>query len=537
MDYGSRMKSIMSRITAKTDKSKAAATKPNTLPAKASSKPRLLYIDHIFHIKTRSTIFVADILSTYFDVHTVYVDADKKVDIAILKDPAEYVIIFQMDFLTPAFIAAGKRVTVIQMYDGSAGLPDNYYKLNRQAQHLNFSAALHARALSHDVKSHLVQYFPDPANLAKVEDFDTLRGFFWQRLPQSRINLQTIQKLLGDQLDTLHVHTPADNGTPFDPTDIEEFACDVTTSDWFEKHSDFTDVTNRCNVFIAPRYAEGIGHAFLEAMARGMVVLAYDLPTHNEYISNWSSGILFEDDNGKIAIKGETKQLKQMSQNARLAIEEGHRNWIKSHQGIVDFVRAAKPAQVPPLKNLDAFVNGCIEAYQQGIGSYITYLDTHPELVGALGNWDLLNAELEHTATTDAASDVARTALFFFGYNGAHMILGQGWSVSETSHIWAINPKATLNIPLGSPLALRSLSLEMRGLGEYTLEVEANGVALGTIRLGPVLKMFTLKLPKKVFAKEDSSLSVVFRVDPKANIPKVEVRQLSFSIKTLELSL
>lgn len=520
-----------------TGAARAPAPAPEALPATTPSRPRLLYVDHIFHIKTRSTIFVADILSTHFDVHTLYIDPDKKVDMSVLEDPAEYVVVFQMDFLTPAFIAAGKRVTVIQMYDGSASLPDTYYRLNRQAQHLNFSSTLHARALSNDVASHLVQYFPDPANVQQVEDFDTLRCFFWQRLPQSHINLSRVAEMLGDQLDKLHVHTPADNGTPFDPADTEAFDCEVTTSDWFEKHSDFTDVVSSCNIFIAPRYGEGIGHAFLEAMARGMIVLAYDLPTHNEYITNWSSGILFVNGIGRVDITGENVDLRQISRNARLAVENGHRNWLESRQSIVDFVLAAKPAQVPPLAQLGAFVSGSIEAYQQGIGNYITFLDRHPELVRALGNWDLMNAELENVTATQTVTQVAPTALFFFGYNGAHMILGQGWSTSETSHIWATSREATLNIPLGAPLPLRTMMIEMRGLGDYALDIEINGVALESVMLAPVLKMFRLDLPLDVFRKNDSNLSVVLRVAADANIPKVEVRPLTFLVKTLELLL
>ena len=39
--------------------------------------------------------------------------------------------------------------------------------------------------------------------------------------------------------------------------------------------------------------AEGIGHAFLEAMAEGMVVVANDAPTHSEYISHGLNGLLF----------------------------------------------------------------------------------------------------------------------------------------------------------------------------------------------------------------------------------------------------
>jgi hypothetical protein len=507
-----------------------------TEPAVSSGKPRLLYVDHIFHIKTRSTTFLADILSAHFDVHVIYVDPDARVDMTKFDDPAEYVVIFQMDFLTPAFVAAGKRVTVVQMYDGSAGLPSEYYTLNRQARHLNFSSALHARALSLGVQSHLAHYFPDPANSTPVEDFSTLRGFFWQRLPNSSINVGKIRTMLGADLDSLHIHTPSDDGTPFDEGVLEGFPCEVTTSEWFEKQSGFSEQMDKCNVFIAPRYAEGIGHAFLEAMARGMLVLAYDLPTHNEYISNWFTGVLFSDQVDVIHLRDRNDQIRKMSQNARLTIEEGHKRWLKSHQGIIDFVKDATPAQVPPVA-LESFVNGTMEAYQQGIGSYTRYLQSHPELCNALGNWNRIAAELEEAADADATRGVAKTALFFFGYNGAHMILGQGWSTSEPSHVWALKRRATLKIPLGGSVPVKTLTFQVRGLGAYDLSVEINGVDVGTISLKPSLDSFTLTLPKSVLEKDANVLSIVLTLDDGIEIPRVESRPLTFLIKTLELSI
>lgn len=504
-------------------------------PAVASGKPRLLYVDHIFHIKTRSTIFLADILSAHFDVHVMYVDPDTRVDMNAFDDPAEYVVIFQMDFLTPAFIAKGKRVTVVQMYDGSAGLPSEYYTLNRQARHLNFSSALHARALSLGVQSHLVHYFPDPATSTPVEDFSTLRGFFWQRRPNSSINAQKIQTTLSAQLDSLHIHTPADDGTPFDEGVLEGFDCEITTSEWFEKQSGFSEQMDKCNVFIAPRLAEGIGHAFLEAMARGMLVLAYDLPTHNEYISNWLTGILFSDQISMIQLRGCNERIRKMSRNARLAIEEGHKRWLKSHQGIIDFVKEAALAQVPPVA-LESFVNGTMEAYQQGVGSYTRYLQSHPELCKALGNWNRVADELAEAVDRDATRGVAKTALFFFGYNGAHMIIGQGWSTSEQSHVWAIKRMATLKIPLGGSIRVKTLTFKMRGLGAYDLSVEVNGINSGVIPLKHTIESFTLTLPGNVLEKDSNVLSIVFSLDDEVDIPRVEDRPVTFLIKSLELS-
>jgi hypothetical protein len=53
-------------------------------------------------------------------------------------------------------------------------------------------------------------------------------------------------------------------------------------------------MTSKANVFFAPRAREGIGMAFLEAMARGQCVVANHAPTHSEYITHNVSGVLFD---------------------------------------------------------------------------------------------------------------------------------------------------------------------------------------------------------------------------------------------------
>jgi len=56
---------------------------------------------------------------------------------------------------------------------------------------------------------------------------------------------------------------------------------------------EFFRVTSGTNLFVAPRALEGVGMTFLEAMARGAAVMAYDGPTMNEYIDHKENGYLF----------------------------------------------------------------------------------------------------------------------------------------------------------------------------------------------------------------------------------------------------
>ncbi len=500
-----------------------------------TQKPRLLFVDHIFHTKTRSFDFLVKILEDVFDVIVVYIDPAEPVDTKQLEDRADYVVIAQMDFLTPLFVVWGKRVTVVQMYDGSAGLPDDHFELNRQVQYLNFSVSLHARAIALGAKSHLVRYFPEPISDAGEQDFSTLRGFFWQRLPNANLNLPKVRKLLENDLDSLHVHTPTDDGTPFDPEILEGMGCDVTTSDWFEHHSDFTKIMDGCNVFVAPRIAEGIGHAFLEAMARGMVVIAHDLPTHNEYISNWTNGILFSDQVSNIPLKENHNRLAEISKNAKLSVAVGHQAWKDSHGGICDFVKNADQAVVPDLPELVPAVQELLAAYQMGIANYTAALQNNKHLCHMLGHWSELQAQLSDKNGVAKDIKAPKEDHIFFGFGAGDSILENGWATPEKSHVWAIERQASLNIPLPKDNIPKSIGLNCRGIVEGDLFVFANGTKIGKLNMGGTFRAENIKVPKKVFNDNLNILNIELKVPEKTKIPSLEDRTLTFACKAISL--
>ena len=133
--------------------------------------------------------------------------------------------------------------------------------------------------------------------------------------------------------------------------------------------AEYFELLKRCNIYLAPRALEGVGLTFLEAMASGCAVFAYDAPTMNEYITHGVDGCLFpaltlEQDKGsllqqvkdisRIWLKGKRttclkrvsdhqdwNQLKQMDLEilgsvARSKHETGRAVWKKQ---IADFAR------------------------------------------------------------------------------------------------------------------------------------------------------------------------------------------------------
>ena len=141
---------------------------------------------------------------------------------------------------------------------------------------------------------------------------------------------------------------------------------DVINLDMCSNLEKYMDYLSRCNIFIAPRLFEGIGLTFLEAMARGMVVLSPNSPTMNEYIINNVNGVFLPYKelrrhynrfvtklNNKSGINlpiisilpkyyNFTNLIKipfeEIGNNARKTHIKGYREWANTIPGIINFI-------------------------------------------------------------------------------------------------------------------------------------------------------------------------------------------------------
>ena len=75
------------------------------------------------------------------------------------------------------------------------------------------------------------------------------------------------------------------------------------------------------------------GMDYLELMAKGKCVIAYDLPTHSEYISDGYNGILFNKYE-----KLDLSNWKQIGINAKKSISKEHKCWLMDKDRIIDWV-------------------------------------------------------------------------------------------------------------------------------------------------------------------------------------------------------
>ncbi len=338
---------------------------------------KVVFVDHHFHTKTQSSNFFLKLLKDHFvsvDISYVKVDGHRTVDVLNAPRAHDIAILWQVDFLAPAFLAAGYRTIVIPMYDGSAGMPYEHWLSMRDASFINFSRSLHERALGIGARSYLAKYFVPPCPEEKLPTFKALRGFLWMRRPDQGLTPKLVERLLGSQLTHLHVHNAPDDGTPrlLKSPQYSTRAFPITESRWSASRTDYINAIAKANVFIAPRLSEGIGLAMLEALSQGCLVLANDDAVHNEYIANWISGILFNINSSYFHLSLTDAQ--DLSRIGWRAAREGYNNWLDSISGIIAFIKEA-PTPKPNLRGLvSTDLLALWDAYALGIDTYRRFL-------------------------------------------------------------------------------------------------------------------------------------------------------------------
>ena len=260
---------------------------------------KILYIGHEYHLKTRSTIFIQEILSSRYDLETFSIDPNQEnIDGLINIDLEKYqlIVLLQVDYLASYFLKRNKPTVVIPMYDASGNLNESHWKAINRSLVVSFSFMIHNRVQQLGLDSIYLKYFPKNDTKAKNlerKPEQKLKVFFWERLPDSKINEKNIIKLINNlPIETLYIHEAHDPGRNKLRLDNIDQNFKIIRSKWFDNKNDLIDIISNTDLYIAPRYSEGIGQGFLEAMSLGCCVIANDDSTHNEYIKNWENGIL-----------------------------------------------------------------------------------------------------------------------------------------------------------------------------------------------------------------------------------------------------
>ena len=280
---------------------------------------KLLFIDHECHKKTRSAEFFLDVVRKAFDVEEHYYSHYYQTGAWKVVKDCDVAVIWEFPISRWKFFFHGKRNVFVPMYDNEWG---SYWQWKRIAWSgmgvISFCDKVTEHARRCGVKNILdVRYFPDPAGLPQSKG-DSKRVFLWERGEIDR----SVAEIL------------------FPPS--EGSVLDVKRAGELLDRDAYLERMSKCGIVIAPRRKEGIGMAFLEAMAMGKCIVAHNDATMNEYIKDGENGILFNIDDPR-PISGAV--VLRVLRNVGKSAAELRARWMAESRSISAFIESLSPCR------------------------------------------------------------------------------------------------------------------------------------------------------------------------------------------------
>lgn len=302
------------------------------------------FIDHSYHYKTASPLFFLDLLRQMGPVKVMWDsqwNGGKPPALTMInREKFDILVLWQiMIYHDPEKLKKlnCKNILIVPMYDDIHADPDQLFLRFRDFRFISFCENLHQRFGRLGILSKYVKFYIDPGSLPYHPDpYKGLKGFFWQRT--NDIAWGHIRKLIeGSDFKSFHLHLALDPIWYREtlPTEEEMEKYHITITRWFDKKEDYLSVLSQANVFFVPRLYEGIGMPVIEAMAMGMLVVAPDHPTMNEYIAHGRNGLLYDMQDLKPL---DFSSIESMAAQARLDGLSGFADWKKSARELSDFI-------------------------------------------------------------------------------------------------------------------------------------------------------------------------------------------------------
>lgn len=310
------------------------------------SKPRLVFVDHSFHQKTKSSYFFVEVLERDFEVIRIWDEAwsggtETKAEAINAQNPDA--VVFWQAIISDGEIGKLKApATWVPMYDQSKGLAYGSGAAT-SVRKSGLKVMAWCRRIEKNLKQHGVEvlpleYYPAP-EVDQPMDFETPKVFLWQRADIGFDHLKAMFSHWPDASFVVKIDPdPEFEPTVITPEDHNNFEVEVIHG--FLDKEVYDNLVGTCNIYVAPRTAEGIGLSFLEAMAKGMVVVSPDRPTMNEYYMHLDTGYLFDPKNPQPL---PIENLPQIAKNSLEKLKAGHDRWNEQTKHIADFVRKPAP--------------------------------------------------------------------------------------------------------------------------------------------------------------------------------------------------
>jgi len=256
----------------------------------------ILFIGNSVHLRTRSfDFFIGEVLDG-MDIKFCFDDGWP----VLLSNEKFDVVLFWQVFPNLHYSRNLRNINVIYipMWDDCTNVRIDQWLELPAGRFLCFSEKLFNRLKSIGLRTLKARYFPElmqgEHGLPSNKEFERqVTILFWQREPA--IDLSLILSWFSSE-DKLIIYYRTDIKNQIIPTLPN--SSELRMLPWFETRNDYLAFLSSCDCFVAPRQSEGIGLSFLEAMATGAWIFAWDNSTMNEYIKDGINGQLMSKQRG-----------------------------------------------------------------------------------------------------------------------------------------------------------------------------------------------------------------------------------------------
>jgi hypothetical protein len=334
------------------------------------------FLTHPHHQRTQTFEWLKEAIGR--PVRTLYGDPDTLREYlpSLQTNPPHLLILFQLEHLA-AWASCFCPVLVFPMNDLTRMTPDAYLASLRKVEWVSFSRFLHQRLAGLGLSSRYLQYAPDPAGFLEVSWEQGPRAYFWERLPED-LDVWAADKILKSLgVESLETRQRKDLPLP----SSEQGQANSRLEGW-QTREEYLRSLAGFNVYVASRRHEGIGMAFLEAMAMGMCVVAENQPTANEYVLSGKNGILYAGGEERIYTprQVELAELAQMGKQARETIRRIHGEWLTKKTEIGRCVEAMLQRRMEPKAPPAGLLSLTIDFWQDQQGFWKSFGSGAPRI-------------------------------------------------------------------------------------------------------------------------------------------------------------
>jgi glycosyltransferase involved in cell wall biosynthesis len=183
----------------------------------------------------------------------------------------------------------------VPMWDYSYNHSQYWWKnLPKNFNIIAYSKIISRLAHNAGLKTLDIRFFINPEKISPIDWNNQNTLMYWNRTGlvnidflDRMVNELKVQRIIFGKYPDPNPYIPIEYSLP---SKIGSAIVEILPN--FLPHKEYLDYLNRANLFLAPRNREGVGLSFLEAMAQGTTIFAYDAPTMNEYIQHKQNGIL-----------------------------------------------------------------------------------------------------------------------------------------------------------------------------------------------------------------------------------------------------